>query len=160
MSKVRLLSLALGLMLLINLTLIFLMFFGRPEGPPRGPLAGGRGEPRHVIIRRLHFDERQITTYEELIRKHRIALRELEGEIRKTKTALYKTLSDEHQIGRDSLENHLGVLQRNMEGIHYNHFAEIRTICRPDQVLDFNALSRELAGFFDPAKKLPLPPKD
>jgi len=161
MSKIKLLSIAVALLLVMNLAILLFFFIGRPGQPPHGRPGGfDRQGPKSVIIERLHFDDKQTAEYQKLIDKHRQNVTELEDQIRDAKNGLYLTLSDEKHIGKDSLENHLGLLQRKMESIHYNHFADIRRLCKPNQLQDFNKLTQELAFFFSPGKNLPPPPKD
>jgi protein CpxP len=46
--------------------------------------------------------------------------------------------------------------QTGIERLHYNHFIDIKKLCIPEQLEDYNALTIELAQIFGPK----LPPKD
>jgi hypothetical protein len=63
-------------------------------------------------------------------------------------------------MNKDSLENKLGELQRQIETVHYNHFTDIKKLCKPEQLENFNALTHDLAKFFAPERNLPPPPRD
>ncbi|CAG5008537.1 hypothetical protein DYBT9275_04296 [Dyadobacter sp. CECT 9275] len=153
MSKIRLLGIAVGFLLVLNLVILFLLVNEKGRVPFPGMPEHDREHPKRIIIEQLDFDKDQVMQYEKLIQEHRRAVTELEGQIRETKKNLYLTLRDQKQTGRDSLENRLGDLQKLMEAVHYNHFAAIRNLCKPAQLQHFDVLTRELAFFFVPGKK-------
>jgi hypothetical protein len=163
MTKTRLLTIAVIGLLLVNLGILAFLFFRQPAHPPMGGPGrsgpGGEG-PKKIIIERLHFDTEQAAQYEKLIVAHRKQISELGDQIRETKNSLYSTLSSTTQLNKDSLETRLGEIQKQIESTHYNHFADIKKLCKPDQLKDFNALTKELARFFAPGKNLPPSPKD
>ena len=163
MSKIKLLSIAVVGLLVINLAMLVFMWLnkpGREQGAgPGGRHGGGHEGPKRFIIEKLHFDEGQVKNYEALINVHRAALHTLEDDIRRTKTSFYETLAG-NATQYDSLQKRLGELQQQVEAAHYHHFAAIKTICRPEQMNDFNDMTKELARLFAPGKNLPPPPKD
>lgn len=158
MSKLKLLTIAVIGLLLINLGIIAWLFLQKPPAHEGRP-SGGEG-PKLIIIERLHFDETQVAAYETLIKAHQSAIHHTEDSIRITKNQLYATLTIEGHAGKDSLITKLSDLQQQIEEIHYNHFTDIRKLCKPDQLGDFNRLTDDLARFFNQGKKRPPPPKD
>ncbi|WP_149240884.1 periplasmic heavy metal sensor [Dyadobacter sp. 32] len=158
MSKVKLLSVAVALLLVTNFVILFLLL-RENAGHPRNRQSGG-AEPKMIVIDRLHLDKMQVEQYEKLVLGHRSDVRGLEAKIRDAKTRLYGTLVKENKVEKEILEDSLAHLQRQMEDVHYNHFVEIKRLCKPDQLPYFNELTRDLATFFTPKKKLQLPPKD
>ena len=156
MSKMKLLSIAVIGLLLLNFGTLAFLFLNKPPHPPMGPGPGGEG-PKRIIIERLGFDKEQIAQYEKLIDGHRRTIRELDGEIRETKNNLYSTLSSGSQLNKDSLQTRLGEIQKQIETTHYNHFADIKKLCRPEQLKAFDELTKELARFFAPGRH-PFPP--
>lgn len=159
MSKIRLLSIGAGLLLALNIVLLFVLTKNSGQ-----PLIGRRphdpDRPKKVIIKRLQFDEEQVKKYQVLIDGHRRDVSNLERQIRTTKNKLYLTLTDDSHAGKDSLENHLVMLNKKMEEVHYNHFADIRALCQPQQLQFFKELTQELAFFFAQERKMSPPPKD
>lgn len=157
MSKVKLLSVAVALLLVTNFVVLFLLLKVNAEHPHR---QSGRAEPKMIVIDRLHLDKMQVEQYEKLVLGHRSDVRGLEAKIRDAKTRLYGTLVKENKVEKEILEDSLAHLQRQMEDVHYNHFVEIKRLCKPDQLQYFNELTGDLANFFSPKKKLQPPPKD
>jgi len=159
MSKMKLLSIAVLGLLLLNFGTLAFLFLNKPPHPPMGPGPGEEG-PKRIIIERLGFDKEQVAQYEQLIDEHRKTIRELDGQIRETKNNLYATLSSASQSNKDSLQTRLGEIQKQIETTHYSHFADIKKLCRPDQLKKFDELTRDLARFFAPGRNHPPPPKD
>ena len=152
MSKSKLLSIAVIGLLVINLGILAFLFTRKPPNPPKdGPGMSQEG-PKKIIIERLHFDKDQAAQYEQLIKGHQEAIKSLGQQIRLTKNNLYATLADGSAMNKDSLQSHLGELQKQIESVHYNHFAGIKKLCKPDQMEYFNDLTKELAKFFAPGK--------
>ena len=161
MSKIKLLSISVIGLLLINIAIVCFLFFKKPPHPPEGmrPPMDQAG-PKNIIIERLHFDKEQVVTYEKLIQAHQATVKLMDDSIRHAKHALYQTLSHESFAGKDSFLNRLSFLQKKIELLHYGHFSDLKKICRPDQLDSFNELTNELARLFAPGKNNPPPPKD
>ena len=161
MSKTQLLSWAVIGLLVINLGILAFLLLGR-AGTPRHPgQMSERDEPKRIIIHKLQLDDAQVTEYEKLIAQHRASIRRIEDEIRDTKNELYLTLAaDKPGADKDSLQSRLGILQQQIEATHYDHFVAIRTLCKPQQLLQFNELTSELAALFGRNANPPPPPRD
>lgn len=144
MTKQTLLSIAVGLLLAMNGVAVWLLL-QRHDGPP-GPPPEER--PKRMVIERLGFDKDQVAKYEELITAHRRAIGENDRRMRAAREALFADLRSPVTNVRDSLANVIGGLQTEVERIHHGHFAQVRALCRPDQIPNFDALIGELAGFF------------
>lgn len=144
MTKQRLLAIAVVLLLVLNGITVAMLLKGhhRPDGPPP------EDRPKRMVIERLGLDEGQVERYEALIAQHRAAIGEKDGAIRAARTALFMDLREGNAAYRDSLITVITDLQASVERIHYDHFADVRALCRPDQRPKFDALIGELAGFF------------
>lgn len=156
MEKQKLVIFSIIALLVINIgTLVFLFL----SGPKKGhfPPDDGRPKPREIIVRQLHLDSQQQANYEMLIRQHRKQITATEDKIRNTKNELYSLLnSDSVDVTRkDSLINALAHYQKEIELIHFNHFNEIKKLCKPEQMDDFLELTEELSRLFSK----PHPPK-
>jgi periplasmic protein CpxP/Spy len=153
MSKLKLLSIAVIGLLVMNLCLAGFLLLRKPPLPPVRGASFANDAPKKKIIELLHFDNEQVTQYEALIKHHRESIRTLRDNLRETKSNLYHTLNEENSADKDSLTNELGALQKKIEAVHYNHFMEIKKLCKPDQLGYFNTLTDELADFFNPEKE-------
>ncbi len=148
MSKIKFLSTVSLALLGINLFLVwFLLSHRPPNGRPQ--------EPKQVIIEKLGFDDTQIEAYLNLIKQHRELSSTIDTDIKGLKTKLYATLKQENQQKiTDSLTAEIGKLQVEIEKINYMHFQEIKAICKPDQLPQFNAFCDEITDIFN-QKRMP-----
>lgn len=150
MNKNRLLIFLIAGLLISNILLVVFIMKGKRHGPgPGGP--HHRGGPRELLIERLHFDESQIQQFEKLIQEHRKNLREHDSQLQNLKTILYSNLkSPENKTVTDSLINAMTVIQNKIEHVHYAHFEDVKKLCKPEQINDFNELANELSHIFGP----------
>jgi periplasmic protein CpxP/Spy len=160
MSKIKLLSIAVIGLLAVNIATVGFLLLRKPPMPPKGiPQLEQKGGPKEIIIDKLHLDKEQVTAYEALIVAHRESVKGLKDSISNTKNNLYQSLKTETFTGKDSLITLLSDLQKRIESVHYDHFMQIKKICRSEQMADFNKLTNELAFYFTTEKKsIPPPP--
>ncbi len=155
MSKIKLLSIAVIGLLLTNAGIVGFLLLKKPPVPIEGMPPGKREGPRKIIIERLHFDKAQVAEYELLIKEHRKLVRELKDSISDTKNTLYQSLTTDNFNGKDSLTGLLSMLQKRIESVHYDHFAQIKKLCKPEQMEAFNKLTNDLAYYFTTERKAP-----
>ncbi len=149
MTKQKFLSIAVILLVLTNLAVLVFFISTKPQ-PPAGQKIGEG--PKNIIIERLHFSKDQIDEYEAIIAIHRFEIEEQERKMRDLKHQLYESLV-ENESERDALISQISATQAKVENIHYAHFLELKKLCKPDQINDFNELTKDLARLF-----APLPP--
>ena len=154
MEKQKLVTFSIIALLVINLgTLGFLLF----SGPKKGhfPPDGGRPKPREIIIEQLHLDAQQVADYEVLIHQHRKQITATEDKIRDAKNELYLLLNSTtvDATKKNSLVNTLGQYQKEIELIHFNHFSDIKKLCKPEQLDGFSDLTEELSRLFSKPPK-------
>jgi hypothetical protein len=145
MNKSRLLWTVMALCILCNGILLW-KIYGQDARGHRG-----KQEPKHIIIDALGFDDQQIQAYEELITEHRKDIAALELQIMETRGRWYQTIGVASTM-EDSSAIVISALQADIERIHYRHFQEIRALCRPEQVADFEKLASQLPSLFQPKK--------
>jgi hypothetical protein len=140
------------LLLIINLVLVVFIFLKPP--PPLN-----RKEPKHFIIERLKLDAGQIAKYEDLIADHRHQIREKDELIREYKHDLYGLLANDsiprHVV--DSITLAIAKIQKDIEVIHFEHFMDIKALCKPDQIKYFDETSTELQHIFQPDRPMGRP---
>ncbi len=161
MSKIRLLTIAVIGLFLLNMGMITFMFLRTPSRPGDGWPPIHKEAPRKAIVQMLHLDKEQSGQYKELIDQHQGLIRDLDEKIAETKNEIYQTLSTENTPVKDSLLLTLADLQKQVESVHYDHFMDIKKICKPDQLIEFDNLTKELSRLFSRnAGNNPPPSKD
>jgi hypothetical protein len=141
MNRTRLISfIAIGL-LITNLLMVGFIFLNKPQHPMHDG-------PKKIIAERLHFDAQQISDYDKLIVTHQRNINAKDSLIRQTKNELYGCISSNNVTLKDSLENKLGQLQIEIEEINYNHFLDIKKLCKENQLTYYNDLVKDLAQLF------------
>ena len=151
MNKIKFLKyLVLGLFLLNIMTISSLIFAeidnnNTKNHPPK---------PDKIIVEKLHFDNIQQQQYRKLITWHRRRIDNFDLQIKKNKQLLYFELSKENidLKRKDSLISNLSFIQNEIETTHFQHFEDIKKICKPNQIKDFENLTKELTIIF--SKKL------
>lgn len=127
---------------LLNIGLITFFMTGKKSKPPK------RVGPKKIIIERLKLDEGQIAAYEKLIEKHQIDMDAKNTEVGEAQNILFKHLQNNSHEKRDSLTNIIGQLNQEMAIIHFEHFKELKQLCKPEQINAFNELTSELGNYF------------
>ena len=111
------------------------------------------GKPNAVIIEKLGFDDGQIKEYQALIQEHSKDSRRIFREIGESKNELYKDASKDNAQINDSIAEVIGNKFKELESIHFDHFVEIRKICKGDQIAKFDELSSEFQSIFNMRSK-------
>ena len=132
MNKQKFYIIIIGILILINLTLMWL-FFNQNN-------SSKKCVPRDMIIEALHFDDEQIRKYDLLIKDHRILMR-------KGKKELYNFRKSYFLNDSDSALSLLSNSYSNLENINKNHINDIMEICNSSQKEDFRIVIKENALF-------------
>lgn len=148
MEKQKLITFSIVALLLLNIGTLGFLYFTEPKHGAMPPRPHGRIEPREIIIQKLHFDEQQQAQYDNLIQEHRHKIEATEDKIRETKNDLYLLLNQPNAKQKDSLIASLAKYQKEIETIHFEHFADIKNLCHKDQLADFEDLTEELSRIF------------
>lgn len=113
-----------------------------------------KGGPKNIIIEKLHFDKEQIKYYETYIQQHRKAINENETIMNRLRSNLYEELKySDSSTKIDSLITAIGKQQTVAEHINFNHFLEIKKICKPNQTREFDSLTKEISNLFSPKER-------
>ena len=128
MNKQNFYIIIIGVLILINLTLMWLFFNQNNSSKKCGP--------RDMIIEALHFDDEQIREYDLLITDHRVLMR-------KGKSNLYNFRKSYFLTDSDSALSLLSISYSNLESINKNHINDIMEICTASQKEDFRILIKE-----------------
>ncbi len=149
MNKQKLLTISVAVLFLLNCGIIGYLFLSKKNK------LEGRRMPKEIVIKKLHFDKSQIDEYDKIILLHQHKIRSLDDSIRITKNKLYQLLNESSNVNsrKDSLIVTLANYQKQIQLTHFNHFLEIKSICRKDQLADFEHLTEELSKIFSHPKK-------
>ena len=145
MSKLKLLTITTIVLLICNIVLIVFLILGKPHHP-------NFGGPRKIVIEKLQLDDKQVSSYDELIKTHHAFVTSKDEEIKSLKMKLYALLSAEESVlERNEILQQLSEIQKEVELAHYLHFEDIKKLCKDEnQLQKFNELSKELSKIFQP----------
>lgn len=151
MNKIKLLTFLVVSLAVLNIGLVCFFVFTKKGFEKR--------MPKEIIIEKLHFDKQQIRLYEAKIAEHQREIRTLNDAINNTKTELYQLLNTNtiNEMKKDSLIQLISKQQNKIETVHFNHYLDIKSICKKEQMADFTILTTELAQIFS---KKPRPRND
>lgn len=139
MNKSKFLKFIILGLLISNGILAFMLIKGRNK----------KDGPKNIIIEKLHLDKEQIKNYELYIAQHRKAINENEKSMNKLRSELYLQLKHSQDTAKvDSLILIISNQQTIAELINYNHFLEIKKLCKPSQKEAFDELTTEIANLF------------
>jgi hypothetical protein len=111
-------------------------------------------EPKIIISEKLHFDKAQVKKYESFIRDHRKKIDESDRNMLKVRNELFEQLKNKEDLPKiDSLMSEIGRQQVEAEKINYHHFLEIKKLCKPSQLKDFERLTGEIAPLFSSKRR-------
>jgi Spy/CpxP family protein refolding chaperone len=160
MNKVKILSISVVALILLNLC-VLIYITQKPTQPP--PFENGppkdENNPALIIIKKLQFNDEQIDQFNALKNQHHSQINQYNADIKLTKTLLYQSVSnDTGKNYSDSIIERLGSLQKDIERTHYQHFQSIKAMCTPAQQERFKDLMEEIGGFFNSPNNQRQPP--
>ena len=142
MSRIKFLYGVIAILVIVNLILFYFIFDMKDQ-------RFHPDKPKNEIIKRLRFDKKQIAEYELTITKHRMNTHKLGEQIQELKQELYSHLNkNQKDSATDNLVLQISQKQGELEFIHYNHFLEIKSICRQGQLDEFEQLTKDLSDIF------------
>jgi periplasmic protein CpxP/Spy len=151
MERTKLLTIAVvGLLILNLLTIGFLILNTNRARWPEPPEQNRGGGPARIIIERLRLNEQQQQAFEKLRDGHHKQSDKLSKQAVELYRAYYELLTAEqpdtvqaNELSRQIAQNQLAVAKLN-----FDHFAEIKALCRSDQQADFTRLVGDLNRLF------------
>lgn len=146
MSKQRVLIISVWALILLNIGVVLFFTLNKPPHP--GMHGGTR--PFEVISDRLDFDDTQKESFEKLIEDHKSTIHAYDDSIRMAKDGLMSLLKSDMKGLPRNYQDKIAQYQAKIEQAHFNHFVEIKNLCRPDQLPKFDAMIDELPMMFGP----------
>lgn len=120
-----------GIALITNVITLGFLFFRKPKLPM---------PPEEVLVQTLKLDDAQRQQFE-VLKMHDRALRD--SFLRKmadARGALYRNFRTATPSEIDSSTAVAAAIFQDMEKSNYQHFADIRALCRPEQQAQFDSL--------------------
>lgn len=164
MNKIKLLTFSVIGLLFLNIGVICFLYFSRPTD--RNDRFNPK--PREIISEKLHFDSNQIKSYDQLIEIHKFKIDSLNTKSKELKFELYSQLklATINNAEKNRLINELINNQKEIENTYFQHFLDIKSLCKKDQIEAFNSLTDELGKMFSKqlkqiseGKQPPRPPR-
>lgn len=148
MQKERMLWAAIIVLLLINMATLVTIFMN-------GTRQAAKGETRkfdRLVVRTLRLDEEQERKFERMKRAHHSQMISLDESMRAPFESYFSLLLEEtpDAAKKDSLEHVLTSIYRHKVAITFAHFAELKSICTPEQQKEFDQLIPSLMQVITP----------
>jgi len=147
MGNIKFYKTAVALLLLLNIGTLVFMWAHRPP-PPAG--AGAF----MFLVKATNMDKAQIEAYEQLKTAHRVKMDAFRAQNGQLRGKLFELMS---QHGSNDpavalLMDSIASSRRQEEIVTYDHFREVRAICRPDQQAKFDAAIGEAVQSMGPSE--------
>jgi protein CpxP len=151
MNKIKLLTFSVIGLLFLNIGIIGFLYFSRTADINDK----FNQKPREIISEKLHFDANQIKSYDQLIEIHKDKIDSLNSKSKKIKFELYSQLKLKtiNTIEKNRLINEMVNNQKEIENTYFQHFLDIKSLCKKDQIGAFNSLTNELGKMFSKQSK-------
>lgn len=131
------------LLVILNLTLLYI--FALPKFVQSSSSNKHSSSNGHYMANRVGFDKAQLSEYKNFLEIYRTNRKELQNEMDSKRNELYALLKVEgnHTKQIDSLTHEIGVLSSETEKFSYQHFANVRAICTPEQLIKLDNMLKE-----------------
>ncbi len=156
MKKEKLLIGAVIALFVLNLGTLGFLFFGPP------PHGLGPKQLDRMIVEKLSLTPTQTTAFKQLKTVHQAQMQQLDKEYKIALENYFSLLKNETVLPaqQDSLQATLSQIQTSRSQITFQHFADLKAICSPDQRRNFDALLPDLLQILVPQKPNRPPRKD
>ncbi len=136
LTKNKVLTWTIGILILLNLTCLSLLWFGNPQRldhqppPPRDPETAAR-----FLKDQLNFSDEQFNKYLLLRDSHLLNTQSVQREMEILRHNLMEELfkDNPNQEIVSEIETRIGENQTSLERLTFDHFMGIKNLCAPDQ---------------------------
>jgi periplasmic protein CpxP/Spy len=145
MSKEKFLVVSVVFLLVLNAGIVAFLFINREPQRP---------EIFKMVVREVQFDQEQQEKYFALRDEHRASMNQLDESFHSTlNNYLIQLRRDANPVLEDSLANQLANIEKQKATITLSHFRAVRSLCRPDQLADFDRIVPKLTQILLPPQK-------
>lgn len=131
--KIKLLYLLLATLIITNGAMVF-MLINKPHQQKKGK--------ENFLVTALQFDEGQIERFDFFEEEHRETMKSFDREIRQSKEVLFNSFSIPN-FSSENLSKKIGQLEGQKEQELFVFFKQVRTICKPEQVVKFDRIIKK-----------------
>lgn len=146
MSKTKLLTFLVIALILLNLGVISFMLLKKP---PR-PRPGNPNQITRIIEERLNLDAAQLVQFNQLKEEHMLATKARFEAVGAHKDQLFSLHKTDNLQQKDSLILKISRLHAEIEQLNFKHFQDLKAICKPEQLEDYNNLVTQLGHTLSP----------
>jgi Spy/CpxP family protein refolding chaperone len=143
-SNNKILTIAVVLLLLINIALVVFMVMGKNKRNTK--YAGGKGDLSEMMAKELNMTEQQKKDHKQLKDEHFKNIRPLLDSVRATKTALFALVKD--PTVNDSVVNlyaqRISETQSTIDKLTFAHFKRIRNLFTAEQQPKFDEFVQKM----------------
>lgn len=144
------LLLLIGILLVTNIITLSFYWSMKPGERPRNNEGPGDRQKRmgQFMVNELKLDKAQETVYWQLRDTMISRQRPLMDSIRNTKKRFFDLLKQ--PATQDSIlqakTDEIAILQKQLDLITFQHFQQVRALCKPEQVLKFDTVVKEIVN--------------
>ncbi len=138
MKTNKVLTIAVVLLLLINVAMLIFMLKGR--GHHQARYEGGRGGPFDMMVKELNMTEQQQTEFKKLKEEHFAAIKPVFDSVRTLKKSLFNLVKAEN-INDSLVNNYSGLISQQqaiIDKLTINHFRKVRAMFSGDAQKKFD----------------------
>ncbi|MGB8190515.1 MAG: hypothetical protein WCF67_01290 [Chitinophagaceae bacterium] len=146
-SRNKVLLFLVGILLLTNIVLV-IFFVGKKDKPDHnnGPRPSRAAVMKGYLKDSVGFDEQQLARYEDVRDRHDENMKSLFEQMRNAKLEFYKLINNPGATDSASsaAAAAIGQKQQAVDLAFFNHFREVRMLCRPDQQPKYDSLVQRI----------------
>lgn len=140
LSKSRMFTWLLVLLLLANAVTLMFFWIGRPSEPVN------KGNPKDFLVKELNFDERQQEQFEELRQDHRRKTEALREKVKAAKDDMFELIKEPAVADstKQLAARRVSLLTEEIDVNTLNHFQQVRALCNAEQQQKFDGIIHQL----------------
>lgn len=148
-TQKRYLIIVIVVLVILNLGTLLILWMGKPSRPKGkgGPSSPKQEQARleQLLNKELGFDENQVQQYLKLRHDHQVQSRMLTERIRELKKQMFdEVFKEKPQQLSDSLLNLVQAKQAEIEQVTFQHFLDLKKLCKPEQQDKLKLLMHEV----------------
>jgi periplasmic protein CpxP/Spy len=158
MNQIKFYKFAIGVLVLLNLSILAFFLFSQPKPPQHRPFTDFREE----VIKSLKLEEHQADNFKRLATEHHQKMEKISRQQQQLLIPYFKSLSyDDLKIDKTSILDSVEVLEREKITITQQHLQEIKSSLSAEQIPLFKEfIDRFIENILGNNKNNPPPPKE